>query len=370
MRRYLFFPALLLLAAFLTDKAFYLGDFEDYFLRTASFVNYEHKEILINELESYLKQENRKKVMVMFGNSRTMAFDPEHIKNYYPDWLLFNFSVPGGNTDYYLQFMERFKKRGIKPEFIYFAVSPQGFNSSAKVQMDEVMLNGLSAWFVLKNIPYYRVTELSNYFAKKTFWNYQFRPKLSIIMKKLKNDGKHLKGFRKLKKTSPELLKTNLGSIPISSKHDKGINDSDELSRTAEGTWIDFFSPFTVSKTQMYFTESSLKISKEMGIPSIVLWTKVGPYLRQIKNERAVETMQDGSKLTIRSSWAPKIEMLARKYNSEFMDMNFGPTIQCDRFQDSSHMAGVCFPEFTDFIFEKAGIKKINNTPNKVTAPK
>ena len=169
MHRYLLFPLLIFLGAFVLDKQLFVGGLPDYFLRTASFINYEHKEDLINDLDSYLKRTDRKRVMVMLGSSRTLSFNTGYIQENHPDWVLFNFSVPGGNNDYYYRFMEMFHEREIRPDLLVLAVTPQRFNLRPRVTLDEVMLNGLPPLFVARHAFAYRSQELTNYDIKKLF---------------------------------------------------------------------------------------------------------------------------------------------------------------------------------------------------------
>ena len=348
-RPYLLFPLLLFGAAFLLDKAFYVGDIEDYFLRTASFINYDHKEDLIDELDLYLKRPNRRKVVVMFGNSRTMSFSNRYIDRNYPDWVLFNFSVPGGNADYYAYFMDRFKKRSLRPELIYFAVSPQGYNRSPSIAMDEVMLNGLSVAFVLKNIRRFTVDELSNYAAKKMFWNYQYRPKVSVVLKKIRHRKLHIDGFRALRVTSYYRLLVDRGSVPYHKNADPPQNE-EFLEITARGTWRDFFDPYRQSEDMFAFTADFLSAARDLKIPTRLLWAKVGGPLRRMKDEKPLFVKGQAEATTVRKIWEPRMRAIADSYGARFVDMNYTPSIRCDRYYDASHLAGVCFQEFTDFL--------------------
>lgn len=352
---YLLFPVLVFAAAFGFDKLFYIADVEDLFLRTASFINYDHKEDLLDELEEYLRQPQRRRVMVMFGNSRTMSFDNAYIESKSPDWILFNFSVPGGNSDYYAYFMERFAARGVRPDMIYFAVSPQGYNEAPKVAMDEVMLNGLSLGFVVRNYQRFSVSDLSNYAAKKLFWNYQYRPKVSVALKKLQNNWKHLRGFRQLRVWSYYQLLMGRGSVLYATEADaRPKQDLDFLEKTAESTWRDFFSTYRQSEDMFVFTERFLAIAQSMQVPVGLVWAKVGPPLREMKNTRQVGTDARGRPLTVRQMWEPRMRKLAGKYSATFLDMNYSPAIKCDLFYDASHLAGACFRDFADYLLSHA----------------
>ncbi len=354
MKRYYLFPLLLFAAAFIVDKQFYIGGFERTFLRTASFINYEHKEELIDELRFYRASGGKKKILVLFGNSRTMTFDNAYIESRYPGWILYNFSVPGGTSDYYYYFMTQFKKHGIRPDFIYFTVSPQGFNTTPSIAMDEVMLNGLPVSFITKNFTHYSVDDLSNYFAKKSFWNYQYRPKLGLIVERLSNESQ-IRTLQRFLSTTHTTLIQNRGSVPAAA--DYSASQDPELALiSAKSTWRDFLSPFHLSQNQVYFTDRCLKTAQELQIPSLLLWARVGPHLRRLKNETTVGKTADGKNQTIRSLWQPVVNELAQKRGSALLDMNYGETIGCDLYYDASHLAAQCFPDFTDYLFDSMKI--------------
>src|SRR6185295_14490231 len=99
---FLFLPLLILIAAYIIDKIFLMEDLQTYFTKTVSELNFFHKPVLFQELKDYLAKKDRKKVLVFFGNSRALLFNNKYIEEKYPDWILFNFSVPGGTPDYFL----------------------------------------------------------------------------------------------------------------------------------------------------------------------------------------------------------------------------------------------------------------------------
>lgn len=346
------YPVIVLLAALLVDKAPFAGDFELYFLKTASFLNYDHKEELAVELAEYLRRPDRRRVMVVFGNSRTLPFNNAAIQERHPDWTLFNFSVPGGTSDYFYYMMLKFQKMGIRPDSIYFAVTPQGFNDASRVEMDESMVNGLPVAFVLREFAHFRLDDLTNYFAKKLFWSYRYRPIPTLITQRMRNNSAEAKGLAEFIQNSERALRRNRGSVPASNEEPR--TDPALMRRHAESIWSDFFVPFRYSKNQHYFTERSLAISKEMGIPAALLWARVSPDLRRMKNEIAVGVDQNGAPATVRELWLPEMERLSGQYGATILDMNYGESLSCDTFYDASHMAGICFGELADYLIQKS----------------
>lgn len=354
-RMFMLFPFILFLFAFGVDKLFWIGDHPSYFLRTASFVNYDHKKTLIDQLEQYLQKKDRKKVMVMFGNSRTTAFDLEYLKAKYPEWILYNFSVPGGTSDFYYYYLTQFQKRGIKPDYIYFALTPQGFNTIPKIDLDEVMLHGLPVHFVLKNFYHYDSGDLSNYIAKKMFRNYMNKPRFNIIMRRIRNDGLQAKQYREFVEHASAKLEKNYGSVPDSTGKIPMQENNQKLMEQGRAMFQAYLNPFVMDEGQMYFTDQTLQITQDMGIPAALLWPRVGSEARKLMKEQPVilpEQPDKSEKTTILNLWKPRIQRIAEKHSESFLDMNYEDSIQCDVFYDASHMASVCFNEFTDYLMD------------------
>lgn len=343
-----FFPIALFLGAFILDKQLFIGRFEDTFLRTGTFLNFDHKVDMLDELAAYLVTPGRKKTIVVFGNSRTMSFENSYIESKYKDWIWFNFSVPGGTTDYFLFLIQEMKRKGIRPDAVVLTVTPQGFNTAPAVPMDEVLISGLSFPFIVRYASRYTTDDLMNYAAKKTFWTYRYRPKAEVILHRLEHDGLQMRIFRQFQFDTATRLKVSRGSVPFQFQ---GIpaQDDEFLMAHAKNTWQDFFTPYKLSEGQFAFTDDSLRILTDAHIPVILLWARVQKNLRQMK-DTVVVTPRGEKPETVRSLWAPRMTSLAAKYQVPFYDMNYGNSIACDHFFDSSHLASVCFPEFSDYI--------------------
>lgn len=348
------FPFLVFLAAFLVDKAFFVGDIEDTFLTTASFLNFDHKERMVLELRDYLKQPDRRHVVVLFGNSRTMAFRRSYIEKKYPDWTLFNFSVPGGTTDYFYYLMTRFRDEGIRPEAIYFTVTPQGMNASPVVALDEVMVFGLPPGFIAREATAYSVDDLTNYAAKKAFLVYRYRPKLRTIQSRL--EGDRLATFRRFLRETEASLDRERGSVPYDLDYKPAQNEI-ALEANAASIWKDYFVPFRIHQGQLAFAERSLRLARELGARTGLLWPRVSPALRRRKAEERVSPNPDGGPpRTVNEVWIPLMRQMAERNGAAWLDFNTDPrrSFSCDLFFDASHMASGCLPPFMDEVMKEA----------------
>ncbi|GIX41157.1 MAG: hypothetical protein KatS3mg129_0890 [Leptospiraceae bacterium] len=361
LKKAFFIPFILFLSTFTFDKLFLLDSFPIYYLTTGSFINFEHKEKLIFELKEYLKQskEKRKNVLVIMGNSRSMSFDNHYIEKNFPEWTMFNFSVPGGTQDYFLYLMEKFKKYNIKPEAILFAVTPQGMNLKPAVLTDEVMVFGLPPEFIIRKFYYYKVDEITNYIGKKLFVVYKYRPKIRVIKSRL-NDSNLLSFINFLIKTEM-VLEQNRGNVPSHIEYKPSVSE-EVLEKNAKSIWKDFFTPFVLNKNSLYFVEECIKISKELNISKIGLfWPPVSPQLKKRKrNDKVAIVYQDHKKIkkTVYEVWTPEMINISKKYNILWLDFNYEMPLKCNYFSDASHLASICYDEYTDKIFTSIGVKK------------
>lgn len=364
-RLFLLFPVLIFALAFAIDKLPFALGLQDYFLQTLSFLNYDHKERLKDQLAEYLRQPDRRKVLVVFGNSRTMPFNNEQVERENPGWILFNFSVPGGTSDYFLRYMEEFEAEGVRPDIIYFAVTPQAFNARAASSMDEVMLNGLTPGFVIRHAARYSLDDLSNYAAKEIFWTYQYRLGLRVINHRQRNNGAALKHFREFRDFTMTSLERERGSVFIGAGG-RGKFDQDAMQKQAADIWRGFFQPeYRLSEGQMFFTEECLRIARRLGVPARLIWPRVSPELRRLldaplatanaiaagaasdiagsgRSGKGVQVIEEPD---VREIWATAIDEVARRYDGPLIDTNFQTDFSCDRHYDASHMSSDCFGE-------------------------
>ncbi len=347
-------PFIIFFTSFTIDKLILLDSFIIYYITTASFINFEHKETLVFELKEYLNKPitERRNVMVILGNSRSMSFDNEYITQKYPNWILYNFSVPGGTQDYFYYIIKKFKTLDIKPEAIYFTVTPQAMNSTPNVLTDEVMVFGLPFEFVINHFNHYKVDELTNYIGKKLFVVYKYRPKFNVIQNRLHPDN--LLKFTNFLINTQYILEQNKGNIP--SKHDLKINVSEEyLEKNAESIWKDFFVPFTLNKNALFFIEKCIEVSKDLNIKYIaLLWPQVSPQLKARKKNIKIAKVKENHKIiykTVYEVWTPEMVHIANKYQVKWVDLNFTEIQSCNDFFDASHLASNCYPEYTDKLF-------------------
>jgi hypothetical protein len=356
--KFLLIPVLIFLIALAVDRILMLEKIQTYFTKTVSEINYFHKPVLFQELKDYLQKPDRKKVFVYFGNSRALLFDNKYIEEHYPDWILFNFSVPGGTPDYFTFWLEQFQADNVKPDFILVDDSVEAFNFTARIKIDEVLVNGLDFPFILKYRSRYTSKEITNFIAKRLFKTYQYRPKLDTILQRLRNNSEIAKHYRQWRIQIAGKLKEERGSA--SSDISANATSSKELVlKYSEGDFHSYIDPFTFNENMLAFQKDNFRILKELGVSHSAIWVRVArPYFQYIQTRNAVLPMKE-QPITAYSIWYSKINAAHKEFGTGLFNMNEDKDYTCDFFTDASHMSTKCFPDYTDYIFERViGVKK------------
>jgi len=350
--RYLLVPFLVFFTAYVLDKILLLENIQTYFTRTMSEVNYVQKPVTYEELKEYLKLKERKKVLVYFGNSRALLFNNAYIEKKYPEWILFNFSVPGGSPDYATWWLEKFREEEVKPDFVLLDHSIEIYNSRNKLQIDEVLLNGLDFPFLMKYRDRYSSQEISDFIAKKLFQTYKYRPKLSTIISRMKNDSLELKVYRKWREDIRQKLVKNRGSasaMTAGAGGNAGVMNNEALQKYSEGDFGTYLGEYQFKNSVLDFQQDNTDILKKMRIPHAAIWVRVSrPYFSLIMNKKVPV---GNNSQTPFAAWFPEIEKFHNLNKFPFWDMNRDKNYNCDKFSDAGHMAPGCYPDYTDFIF-------------------
>lgn len=350
--KFLLIPVLIFLLAVIIDRILMLEKIQTYFTKTVSEINYFHKPILFEELKDYLKQPSRKKVLVYFGNSRGLLFDNKYIEEHYPDWVLFNFSVPGGTPDYFTFWLEQFQDQNVKPDFILLDDAVEAFNFTARIKIDEVLVNGLDFPFILKYRNRYTSREITNFIAKKLFKTYQYRPKLDTVIQRMKNDGAIVKVYRDWREKIAKKLKEERGSAS-SDISANATSPAELVQKFSMGDFHSYIEPFTFNENMLEFQKDNFRILKELNVKHAAIWVRVAkPYFTFIQNRNAIIPPKENL-ITAYSIWYPKLTKIHNDFNVTLYNMNEDKDYSCDYFTDASHMSTQCFPDYTDYIFQR-----------------
>lgn len=327
-----------------------LEGIQTYFTKTVSELNYFHKPVLFEELKTYLKKKDRKKVFVYFGNSRALLFSNKYIEEKYPEWIFFNFSVPGGTPDYFTYWLEKFKEEDVRPDFILVDDSVEAFNLRAKIKIDEVLVNGLDFKFLLSHADRYSSKEITNFIAKKLFKTYQYRPKLEVILSRLKNNSAVQKHYKEWRRTVLTKLTEERGNASSDLSGNR-VSSDEVIQRYSEGDFNSYIENFTFNENMLKFQKDNFDILNDLGVPHASIWVRVAPaYFKLIKTR---ELKKESAPKIAYDLWYEKISKIHKETGTVLFNMNEDESYKCNLFTDASHMSSECFPDYTDYIFKK-----------------
>ena|GEM_PF-1609400 len=345
----LLLPFLIFIIAFGLDKFLSLEGVHTYFSKTLSDINYIQKEELYQDLQKYLQTPQRKKVLVYFGNSRALLFNKDYIETKYPEWTLFNFSVPGGRPDYALQWAERFAQDGTRPDFVLFDHSTELYNSQASLKVDETLTNGLKVGFVLRHWKYFTTSEISTLLAKRMFYAYLYRPKLEVILARAKARETYLYPYQNLRMGFVSQLKLGQGSAITPGTHE-GIMPEGLLKKSSFGDFNSYLVPFVFDDRMLYFFQGSVSEFRKIGVPMASIWVRLSlPYFELFKSQKVANEKRE----TVYENWLPKIEDFQRKNQLPFWNMNDDKNYNCNAFSDAGHMSPACYVDYTNYIMKR-----------------
>ncbi|MDX1957846.1 MAG: DUF1574 domain-containing protein [Leptospiraceae bacterium] len=347
---FLYTPFLIFFLALAVDRILVTDSIRAYYTKTVSELNFLHKPELFTELKEYLQKKDRKKVLVFFGNSRSLLFDNEVIAKKYPEWILFNFSVPGGTPDYFLYWLLKFKEQNIRPDFIIVDSAIEAFNLTATIKIDESINNGLDIPFVWKYRERFSKEELTEFIAKRMFRTYQYRPKILEIYNRAKNKGEILNNFLFFRGMVTDNLRRNRGSASGDFAQNRTSSEN-IIADFARGDYNSYLSPYNFHEEKIKFQEDILVILNELAVPHAGIWVRVAPlYFNLIQNKK--QKQKDNTEKSVLEIWKPRIFSMYKIHNTEIWNMNEGD-FSCAQFTDASHMATACFPDYLEFIFKR-----------------
>ncbi|EPG75739.1 PF07611 family protein [Leptospira fainei serovar Hurstbridge str. BUT 6] len=350
-KKILLIPFLILAISLMIDRFLTNNYFERYYSNTLSHLNYLSKQDLYEDLKGYLKKppSERKKVLVFLGNSRSLLFPYHELREKYPDWILYNFSVPGGSPDYFLYWVERITKDGLHPDFIVLDESLEIFNKTPNLALDEVLIYGVSPGFLLRHWNRYSKEQWSIFLSKRMFHSYRDRPKLWRVRERLKNDSYWANNYAAAVVNTLESLADQKGST---SREANVIKlPQDQLIKRSESDFQSYLSPYTFHYDMLEMQRDSVELLKKAGIPYATIWVRVArPYFK-LYGTRKTDT-PDGPQIPL-NVWLAEIRKFNQETDTKFWDMNNDPEYTCDDFSDPGHMSPSCYPAYGDYVFRK-----------------
>lgn len=334
---FLLYPVVLFLIVFLIDKLFWIEPIRELFQNDLTYLYYQLKEPLLDKLQKESQSKNRKKIMVVLGSSRLLYFDYNNLKEFYPDWEVFNFSSAVTAPIYYDYILGEILKRQIHPDLLVVETDPNQFNYYSPGLTGSILTHSLDLPYVIKNASLIGKENLSFYFTRKLFAMTVTKPFPDALERNLRPEVRM--NFTYLKtELSTFLLKNNGNSLsPISDYVEKDAAILESTSRRTKDWLYGRFKPF---ESQFVFFEKVLETSKSNQIPVLVVWPASSPGMEKYT-----------SQLPFLGEWKRRIETILGKYNLKLHDMKNSQNYNCNAFSDGGHVSKECYRSIVRFIF-------------------
>ena len=274
------------------------------------------------------------KTMIVLGSSRLLYFDYARFDRNFPEWEMFNFSAPVTAPAYYLYILERALDRGVRPDYVVLETDPFQFNDGSDAFRRSNLGFSFDARFMLKYFTHFKRDDISYFMARNLFAGYRYPPDPSNIRARLGNPN------------HPMLLavpaldayqRANRGAgknvIPRDSWFERDFSTL-ELSSQRTLKWL--YGNYELSESQFYFFEEILKRAQAEGIPVTLVRPQVSRPMT-----RMLQTLPPYKERI--AQWETRAEALMKKYDATYLDLSQDPRYYCNSFVDSSHMAMDCY---------------------------
>ncbi|TGN17979.1 DUF1574 domain-containing protein [Leptospira idonii] len=334
-RPFLFYPLILLASVLIIDKIFLLPVFHKEFLQAGNSVFYHHRKVLADRLEKDPKIKETKLALV-FGDSRSYPFSELGIPaEKQSSWSLYNFSGPQGIPMYSYIWLNDLLQRGIQPQFIILSLSPEAFDDSKGFINTPFLRLGCDSEcvdLVWQDIPW---KDKYEFYLDRAFSIRSVELNLSLFFSRLKS-GK-LKEYTAFYNPEYRLVNYAKGDYLM---YATTANPTEKLERDSKRISALYMKTFQLGKSQTPYVEAFLKLTREKGIKTVVIWPKVyGKYYKEYE------------KHNIGNVWWAGIKNLAVSYGASAIDMN--SESNCELFNDASHQSVLCFVDQTKMIWDK-----------------
>lgn len=331
---------------------------------------FDSKREVFRSLKKNMEASEPKPYAIIFGTSKSSAFEPDWIRNSLrdPELLVFSFNVPLGCPSYHAYWWEKIKelaeKSGREPTFVLIETDVFQFGERSVYFTLEnsydirFILKGLGRRILDSNHPGWSLEEASFYLARLLFPIYSYTISTKGISENLKifdsTDGKKDRAvFLKAKFRKDFLEKTVFlgGSYPnlyIGNHSDSALNQ-----QGAEGI-SRYFAAYTPLRAQFLYYQELMNDFREKRIPTVVYWP-VFPESFAAELDRLPNTSETKHMLI---DYVTDLRIENPDWNLKLADPQAEGRLSCRAFADVYHLSGGCFPELSSYIFEEVYSKK------------
>jgi len=377
--KYLYYPLLVFLLYFGLDKLFHNDTYKLYSQGDPTYLFYEYKEELMDELEAVnlrihegmdavreaedlpvelakpatgaadpggdidpgeagFPENIEPKIFLVLGSSRMLYFDYKTFDRSFPEWEMFNFSAPVTVPAYYLYILESAIRRGVKPDYVLIETAPFQFNASSDAFVKSNLGYSFSFPFLLRNFDLFENDEISYWLARNLFAGFKYPPHYGNIKSRWESVQEGTpNAFLTAAEILDEYQRTHRGAgknvIPRDSWFER---DFATLQYSAERTLRLWFQRYEISGRQFAFLKRLLELCAEHEIPVTMVRPPVARPLQR--------AMENREKLAPHiAEWSVRMGRLAEEHNASYLDLTNHPSYYCNTFVDASHMSVGCY---------------------------
>ncbi|BDA80850.1 hypothetical protein LPTSP3_g37800 [Leptospira kobayashii] len=325
---YLLYPLFLLIFLFFVDSFFRIPYIQFLTKLDLTAVNYSAKKALLDSLIEKGNLKKDKKLMIILGSSRLLYFDAKDLKEFYPDWEIYNLSSAVTTPAYYDYQLTRLLDSGVVPDLILMETDPNQFNHNSVFKISNLTYS-FDLFYVLKNMDLFGKDNVSFFLGRKLFAVGTYKPYIDQMWKNYRNP--ELAGFLSMNQTTFDFIVKNNGHglSPIDNYVEK---DANVLELTSHRTLDWLFASYHPSEMQYGFYEKILSRLQSEKIKSIIIWPTSSPnFEKLVHKEKLVKT------------WEERIDLLSSKYDQKIMKLKDEPSYSCNAFADGGHVAKECY---------------------------
>ena len=369
--RFLLMPLLLLGAAFLIEKIFFIPWVRE---RTQPWQKieptfYKSREALFKQLlRDYPKRVARnERLGLVLGTSRAGDFNARDIARLLPGSYAYNFSAPAAGHSYHYYWLDKIIRAGMKPSFVLIETDPMLFSPFSERY---ALSYSYDMGFMMRNTRVNRprprdpasirevfavqaggfsVDETETFLLKRMFALYRYPPNLQHFWKnrrKQKSVGFTGHEIRRwVSKNMKRLNRENLGGIanPLM------IQESPEkIAKAARAEGKKHLENYRPSLTQAHFFNRILDELARRRVPTVLYWPMAPEAYRKIVDRLGLtRKLQD----VIRE----RLAFLRKKYPDAIIilkDPQHEEKLTCRSFIDVHHLSGKCYPRLTEYLLK------------------
>ena len=359
---YVYWPVLAFVALFAVDKLFLIPKLKLLSQPDATFLYYDYKSELLDELEEVHANQQlritdapvgkdgvpvvsvRKKTFLVLGSSRLLYFDYDAYARAYADWEMFNFSAPVTAPAYYLYILERVVDRGIKPDYILVEVDPFQFNAGSDAFERSNLAYSFDFRFMWDHFSLFKRREVSYFLARNLFAGYKYPPDLGTMFGRLINP---IDRFTLAFNDMDQYQRTHRGGgrsiIPRENWYER---DFPNLEGTAVLTLNWLYRNYRLDERQFVFFEKLLALAKANDIDVMLVRPPVSrPMIRRMREDPRL-----ARRLT---QWQERLDRARDGYDYGYLDLQDHPEYYCNTYVDAAHMAKDCYRPMMSLVMRE-----------------